>query len=275
MAKEARTDGVPRPREAHLVEAGPGDYPGLVSFWRFAGGGEEFVAGEGEPYRLVSQTGVLGGGEDPEAPWGGAYLDLREGDWLRVPRGECPGLDIHGRGGEVTVLAWIRRRKTVKPQCEFLAGQWNETAGGRQYGLFLNIRVWGESDRVFGHLSHVGGPTPGYRYCMDGPMGATAVPWDQWSVVGMSYDGHQGYAWYNGLLDICPGVNPYPLSGGLHDGGPEGSDFTVGGVHRSGEMGNFFCGGLAGLAVYRRALSPAEIYALSLSPKLRAGPAKL
>jgi hypothetical protein len=53
------------------------------------------------------------------------------------------------------------------------------------------------------------------------------------------------------------------MSGGLHNGGPNGSDFTVGAVHRSGEMGNFFCGKIAALAVYRRALTPAEMFALA------------
>lgn len=49
----------------------------------------------------------------------------------------------------------------------------------------------------------------------------------------------------------------------MHDGGPSGSDFTVGAVDRFGTMGNFFCGRLAALAVYDRALTPAEIFALS------------
>ncbi|MBT62118.1 MAG: hypothetical protein CML13_02795, partial [Puniceicoccaceae bacterium] len=56
---------------------------------------------------------------------------------------------------------------------------------------------------------------------------------------------------------------PYSMAGGLHDGGAAGSDFTVVGVDRSGCMGNFFKGQLAGLAVYRRAFTPAEMYAVS------------
>jgi hypothetical protein len=79
----------------------------------------------------------------------------------------------------------------------------------------------------------------------------------------MSYDGMAGYVWLNGNLDFRPGLNPYPFSGGLFNGGGEGSDFTVGAVDRSHEIGNFFTGHIAGLAVYRRALGPAEIFALS------------
>lgn len=250
------------PNRGMLVPFEPRDVPGLVAFWNFSAGGTHFTAEQGEPYVLTSQSGPLDVVEDAGA-LGGSALVLQEGQWLSIPRRECPRLDIHGPDGQLTVLAWIQRGRTLTPQCEFIAGQWNETHRGRQYGLFLNIRVWGGSDRVFGHLSHVGGPTPGYRYCMDGAMGGTEVPCEQWSVVGMSYDGHAGYAWLNGLLDACPGVNPYPFPGGLHDGGPNGSNFTVGAVDRSGTIGNFFCGRLAALAVYDRALTPAEIFALS------------
>lgn len=79
----------------------------------------------------------------------------------------------------------------------------------------------------------------------------------------MSYDGIQAMAWLDGRLDRREDLNPYLFAGGLHDGGEGGSDFTVGAVHRSGEMGNFFSGYLGGLAVFDRALSSAEIWALS------------
>ena len=93
-------------------------------------------------------------------------------------------------------------------------------------------------------------------------MGTTPVSRNEWHAAGMSYDGFSGYAWLDGIPDLRTGINPYPLPGGLHDGGPDGSDFTVGAVHRGGEMGNFFQGQIAGLAVYERALSPAEMFAL-------------
>jgi hypothetical protein len=56
---------------------------------------------------------------------------------------------------------------------------------------------------------------------------------------------------------------PVFLRGGLFDGGPDGSDFTVGGVSRSGEMGNWFQGQIGGLAVYSRALSASEMHHLA------------
>ncbi|MBN2711032.1 MAG: LamG domain-containing protein [Planctomycetes bacterium] len=253
----------PIPERSFLIPTTPKDIPGLVCFWNFNSPGSEFTAEQGEPYTLRSGTGPLEVVDDPEASFGGKALRLKEGEWLSVPRGECPRLDIHGQHGNLTLMAWIKREKTARPQCEFIAGQWNETNLGRQYGLFLNIIVWGESDRVFGHISGTGGPTPGYKYCMDGSTGATPVAHGEWSVTGMSYDGKAGYSWHNGLLDANGHLNPYPLAGGLHNGGPKGSDFTVGAVHRSGEMGNFFCGSLAALAVYDRSLTAAEIYALA------------
>ena len=250
------------PRQDFKVAMEPEDIPGLVAFWNFNRSGERFVAAQGQPYCLQSGTGPLDVVRDPDARFGGTALRLQEGQWLSIPRRECPGLDIHGKDGHLTLLAWIHRGRTQSRHCEFIAGQWNETNRGRQYGLFLNIGVWGVADRVFGHLSNAGGPTPGYKYCMDGCMGATEVPLDQWVVVGMTYDGQAGCAWYNGMPDLCPGVNPYPMAGGLHDSGPQGSDFTVGGVDRSGEMGNFFCGGIAALAFYNRSLTLAEMIAI-------------
>lgn len=250
-------------RRDYLIPFTPQDIPGLVSFWNFHVGGASYTAVEGQAYTLQPMNGPMEMCEEPGIPLGGKALHIQEGQWLNLPRKDCPALDFHGPKGHFTLMAWIRRMKKSNRECEFVAGQWNESQGGRQYGLFLNIGVWQQSDQVCGHMSHVGGPTPGYKYCIDGPVGATAVGYDAWSVVGMSYDGSCGYAWLNGQLDSRPGLNPYSMAGGLNDGGENGSDFTVGSVNRHGSMGNFFTGYLAGLAVYNRALTPAEIHALA------------
>lgn len=243
--------------------AGPADHPGLVAFWDFpTRTNESYLATGGEAYRLVEQAGPMASVEDEKAPFGGRALHVAEGQWLRIGRADCPRLDIHGPQGRLTVLAWIRRAETHHGSCEFVAGQWNETELSRQYGLFLNIEVWGERDQVCGHLSTTGGPTPGHRYCADGAMGATAID-DTWHCVGMSYDGTFGWAWLDGRIDDRPGLNPYLIPGGLHDGGPGGSDFTVGAVDRLGEIGNFYSGLLGGLAVYDRVLTPAEMFTLA------------
>lgn len=246
-----------------LPNNSPHVFPDLAAFWNFNNSGEQFNTSQGESYTLNSQSGPLKLIEDPQAPLGGQALQIQKGQWLNIARNDCPQLDIHGPNGHLTVIAWIKRHQDAQQGCEFIAGQWNETGGGRQYGLFLNISVWEQEQQVCGHLSNVGGPTPGFKYCIDGPVGQTPVPFDEWAVVAMSYDGCNGYAWLNGQLDTRPALNPYSMAGGLFDGGPNGSDFTVGAVDRNGEIGNFFCGAIAGLAVYRRALSPAEIFALS------------
>jgi len=247
----------------YLITIEPIDIPGLVSYWRFSKSSDSFTAIQGEKYTLKSQSGVLNVLDDKKSPHGGKVLDIKEGQWLNIPRKDCPGLDIHGKDGHFTMVAWIKRQKTIHNQCEFIAGQWNESGGSRQYGLFLNIDVWGQKDQICGHLSNVGGPTPGYKYCMDGSMGATKIKYNEWVVAAMSYDGQSGYSWLNGLLDLRPGLNPYPMAGGLYDGGENGSDFTVGAVDRSGVIGNFFQGQIDSLAFYNRALTPAEIFALS------------
>jgi hypothetical protein len=246
-----------------LPDNSPKTFPGLAAYWHFKTDGESFATDGGAPYTLQSQTGPLGIIDDPSAPLGGTALQIKKGQWLNIQRKDCPLLDVHGPNGHLTVVAWIKRHHAQNQGCEFIAGQWNETGGGRQYGLFLNISVWEQEEQICGHLSNVGGPTPGFKYCIDGPVGQTPVPFDTWTMVAMSYDGSNGYAWLDGALDTRPGLNPYNMAGGLFDGGPNGSDFTVGAVDRSGEIGNFFCGAIAGLAVYQRALSPAEIYALA------------
>lgn len=239
----------------------PGDMDGLIAFWDFSGAGKERAATEGEPYVLTGNEPIECV-DAPGAPFGPKATHLREGQWFSIPRAQCPKLDIHGPKGHLTVMAWIQRFQTSHRGCEFIAGQWNETNCGRQYGLFLNLQNWRSTDEVGAHVSRTGTPTTGYKYCYDHAVGATKVVHDQWHSVAMTYDGVQAVSWLDGMLDWRPGVNPYLFPGGLHDGGAQGSDFTVGAVHRSGEMGNFFTGLIGGLAIYNRALTAAEIFAL-------------
>lgn len=247
----------------YLKLSRPDEIPGLSAFWHFTESSDQFSSCQGEPCTLISRSGTLKAGPESGAPLGGSALTLKEGQWLNIPRSKAAPLDYGGTHSAHTLVAWIFREVKSNRECEFLAGMWNETQKGRQYALFLNIGVWRQQDQVCGHLSNTGGPTPGYKYCIDGPVGSTPVSCGQWSVVAMSYDGVSGYAWLNGVLDARPGLNPYSMAGGLFDGGAQGSDFTVGAVDRGGSIGNFFVGKIAGLAAYHRALTPAEIFALS------------
>lgn len=261
MAESEPAAAVPQPH--YRLPVTPGDFPGLVAFWDFQQEPGARRAVLGEPYLLREPAGPISQTELPGGPFGPHTAHLSEGQYFEISRADCPQLDVHGPGQAVTVVAWIVREEKSYRQCEFIAGQWNETNLGRQYGLFLDIPAYGQEHKVSAHVSSSGGPTPGYRYCMDVAYSHTPVSWHRWHCVALSYDGQQAAAWLDGLLETQPTVNPYLLPGGLHDGGPTGSDFTVGAVHRGGEMGNFFTGHLGGLGVWRRALSPAEMWALA------------
>ena len=89
-------------------------------------------------------------------------------------------------------------------------------------------------------MSSHGGPTPGYKYCMDAAIGQTKIGFEAWHSVGFTYDGVTARAYLDGMLDVREGRNPFSYPEGLYDGGVDGADFTVGAVSRNGEPGNFF-----------------------------------
>lgn len=240
----------------------PTDIRDLVCFWTFqelAGSPRRAIGPY--PYELREMAGpvsrVEGGVFGPYA------LRIEEGQWLAVPRLQGPALDIHGPRAQVTVVAWLKRGRRSQNGCEAVAGVWGETQRKRQYCLFLNLGIWDSADQVGAHVSAIGGPTPGHPWCMDAAIGATPVDRERWHVCAMTYDGAYARAYLDGRLDARGERNPYRYGGGLFDGGPDGADFTVGAVHRSGEMGNWYVGLLGGLAVYRRALSDEELAALA------------
>lgn len=235
------------------------ELPGLVSFWDFQEppGTPRLAVGAGA-YALAEMAGpverVGGGLFGPHAAF------LRAGQWLSIPRRDCPRLDLHGPRAQVSVVAWIRRHRKAAIECEFVAGIWNESRARRQYGLFLDLRLDGSADQVGGHVSGTGGPSPGSRWCLEASIGAHPVDYfDRWHCVGFTYDGTAARSYLDGEMDAREGRNPYPYPHGLFDAGPEGGDFTVGAVDRLGEVGNHFTGVLAGLAVFDRALSGKEM----------------
>ncbi|MGA0555152.1 LamG-like jellyroll fold domain-containing protein [Larkinella sp. VNQ87] len=232
--------------------------PNLLCLWDFSG--KEPLRAKGKyPYRLQEPTGPV-----PRIKGGilSAYsLDIKEHEYLTIPRAECPGLNIRGKNAQVTVLAWVKRqpKSNNNTECEAVAGMWNETQKKRQYCLFLNIRLHQSRDQVCGHISGVGGPTPGEKWCVDVSIGQKPVLFDEWTFVAMTYDGKEIRSYHNGAFDGRANRNPYPYTEGIFDGGEDGSDFTVGAVHRLGAIGNDFVGQLSGLAVFDRALSVDEI----------------
>lgn len=234
--------------------------PGLITFWDFQEKAGEPRVGRGRHAYVLEE--MAGGVRRLEEGVFGPYAaSLGPGQWFRAARGSCPSLNLHGAQAQATVIAWLKREKKVlvPGQCEAVAGMWNETRARRQYCLFLNLRIFDSAEQVCGHISGVGGPTPGQRWCMDASIGATPVPIGQWCCAGFTYDGRVAKSYLDGRLDAREGRNPYVYELGLFDGGADGADFTVGAVDRGGEMGNWYQGAIGGLAVFNRVLREDEM----------------
>lgn len=253
------------------------ELPGALAFWDFQDDelrslvepGLELERAGAPP--AVADEGVFGPRSiEFEADAGGGAKGF-----LCLSSGLGQPLSLGGDEAQLTVVAWIKRKRSSYQGCQFLAGIWNEHRR-RQYGLFLNLKIWDSSEQAGAHVSRHGGPTAGFPYCMDVAIGATPVSFDEWHCVAMTYDGTQAAAYLDGRLDVRepqgePGRNPFSFPGGLN---PEAAEFTVGAVARplrveasaqggfqeSGSlMGNPFVGLLGGLAVFSRALSSREI----------------
>lgn len=233
-------------------------HPNLICFWDFQEeAGQEAVAKGPHPYRLAERGGPIERVEG--GPFGGHAAQVKFGQWWNLPRDSCPELNFRGKDARLTMIAWLKRENRESKGCEAIAGIWNETESKRQYCLFLNLRIWDSADQICGHVSSVGGPTPGYPYCMTSAIGATPVKKDEWHSAAFTYDGQHAKVYLDGALDERESYNPYPYDTGLFDGGENGADFTVAAVNRSGEMGNFYAGAIGGLAIFREALSPEEL----------------
>jgi hypothetical protein len=242
---------------------------GLVAFWDFQEEtGRPRLSRGPQPLALQERKGPI------ERADGGVFgrhsARLKRGQWFTVERKDIGPLDIHGKDAQVSVVAWVRREDPASWQA--IAGVWDETRKMRQYCLFLNaprgtradeMKRYPLADRIHGHVSAIGGPTPGNPYCITYSSGATAIPLNAWHCLAMTYDGRESRVYVDGRLDALEQYNPFPYPDGLFDGGAEGADFTVGAVHRGGSWGNFFGGRLGGLAVFRRALSAEELKALA------------
>lgn len=265
---------IPSPR--HLILRSPG----LVAFWDFQDDSLRSLS----PPHLALECGGVPPVPTNEGVFGPRSLkfeavgDLAKGFLFLPAAGDHP-LSLGGSDSQLTVMAWIKREHSAYDGCQFLAGVWNEHHR-RQYGLFLNLKIWDSAGQVGAHVSQHGGPTPGYPYCMDVAIGATPVEFGAWHCAAMTYDGRDAAAYLDGRLDVRepqgePGRNPFHLPGGLN---PESADFTVGAVSRPGrvepdpaggfrEIGsliaNPFVGLLGGLAIFRRSLSAPELAELS------------
>jgi len=253
----------------------PLDVPDLICFW-------DFQEETGTPrhskglkdYPLVEFQGpierIAGG------IWGQYSARIDRGQWLRIPRKDCPALDIHGEGAQFTVLAWIKRASDCHWQ--FIAGMWDEADAQRQYALFTsgsrknNWRTFTRTPaahQAHSYISAEGGGTPGKGVCYSYGTGATVLAKDRWYFLAATYDQRDMRVYVDGKLDVLENYNPfhYPDKP-IFDGGADGADFTVAQravpawhgypdtkIHQA--VG--FEGVIGGLAVYDRALTPDEI----------------
>lgn len=271
--------------------SGPEALPGLLAFWNFqeSTGTDPVSTGEYR-YTLKEMNGPIQRAED--GIFGPRSLDLEWGQWLRVERKDAPGLDLHGDDQTLTMVAWVQRQSDRAWQ--YIAGVWNEGdekymgqpratgpgAPARQYALFMS-GLW-QSDyttyertpaehQAMGYLSPFGGATPEHPFAFDYATGATRIEKDRWYMLAYTFDGEAIRVYVDGRLDANGNYNPFLYDGTIHDGGPDGADFTV--AHRDHprwptypegmpEYKEGFDGKLGGLAVYDRALTPEEIAGL-------------
>jgi hypothetical protein len=254
--------------------------PGLVSFWDFQqpGGQQRLAHGQGA-YALHETSGTI---DRIEGGVFGAYCaNFTAGRWLECPREACPLLNLHGPEAEVSVLAWVRRDLQHAASSQAVAGIWHEAAHRRQYGLYLDLRQNDSAGQVAVQLScvdapaghkHVGaqlacvGAPAGHKHVNEAAIGATALD-GGWHFIACTFGrgangGNEARVYLDGRLDLRAGLNPASPAGCLANGGAGGADFTVGAVHRTGEVGDWFVGALAGVAVCNRALAAETMQAL-------------
>lgn len=255
---------------AHAL--GAAEPAGLVAFWDFVEeAGQPRISKAAPALALQEMQGPIE--RVAEGPFGQA-IRLRPGQWLRIPRADLGPLNIHGKDAQVSVVAWVRRES--KTAWQAIAGVWDESRKKRQYCLFLSgakmtdfrtMTRTAARDRIHGHLSAVGGPTPGEDFCITYATSGGTVDFAGWHCLALSYDGKTIRVWRDGVLDEAEGMNPFPYPEGIFDGGAEGAEFTVGSVSVGGKPGNFFGGLIGGLAIFNRALTAEEMRALSEKPR--------
>ena len=268
--------------------ASPLDIPDLLTFWDFqrSNEGSDLTSQGSYQYTLEEMNGPIK--REDDGVFGSSGLDITRGQWLRIKREDCPALDIHGKD-EVTIVAWIKRR--ADNHWQYIAGMWDEGAErfmgkvrgkgegapARQYALFLNGHKQADyksltrtdaDNQVHGYVSDSGGATAGKPFSFSYATGGTFIEKDTWYMIAYTYDHEALRVYVNGELDRNGNYNPFYWDKPIHDGGEDGSDFTVAqrGVpswpdYPKGEPGNKvgFGGVLGGLAVYKRALAPEEL----------------
>lgn len=259
--------------DAGRPPSGASSASGPVAEWDFRRGPD--LGDLVDPGRVLQQAGpgLVTWQADEQAD--GACLFPGDGSHLRLPPEAVGDLDM-SRTGQVTVMALVRRDGLGHG---FLAGLWQEIDSDprRQYGMFLDLPLYGGADQVIGHVSRTGGPSPNLPYSRDYSASARMVGLGAWRVVAFRYDGAEVTSFLDGIADPRPdhtevgppwgeglrhSKNPYVFEDGLYTGPL--AEFTVGAVQLSSGIGNAFTGAISRLAVWDRPLTDEEIGALSV-----------
>jgi hypothetical protein len=149
------------------------------------------------------------------------------------------GLDITGN---LTLAAWIRPTNTSGDRTIIAK---SDGASNRSYHLYIET----PGPILKGKVSSGGSGTVQ-------PYGATTLALDTWHHVALVYDGSELRIYLNGSVDENGSNNPLEFSGGIFNGN---APFAIG---SRGNVDQYFDGQIDEVAVFDRALSPAEITAI-------------
>lgn len=247
----------------------------LIAFWDFSEASAPYYAKAGvDKFPLVvggtAPIGVTGG------PFGNGLQFNGSSDYLKITNANMKALDVAKFGDKVTVVAWVNCQSSP---AGFVAGIWQEDDGDphREYGLFVNLPVYGGRQRVCGHVSKTGGASPSLPYSRDYSSSGRMISTGQDKCIGFTYDGSIVKSYLDGVADERPvytepvapngegltyAKNPYSFDLGLNRS--SSADFTVGACKLTAGMDNFFNSTLYGLAIFGKALTAAEMMQLHL-----------
>ena len=279
--------GLPNKDDDKIKKTPPERIRGLVTFWDFQkqkDGMIDLQSRGAHNYLLKEMNGRIA--IAPQGIFGPASLRIVRGQWLMIPRKDCPALDIQGKQ-HISMVAWIQR--IGDNNWQYIAGMWNERDAQRQYALITcahkqtdqrTLERTNAKNQTHGYVSDVGGATTGKPFCYSYATGQQKIAKDQWYMLAFTYDHKQLRVYVNGVLDYQENYNPFNWDKPIYSGGDKGSDFTVAqralplwtGYPQLTEPPHTegFDGLLGGLAVYRRALTDSEIsnlYHATLQPK--------
>jgi hypothetical protein len=233
----------------------------LVARWDFNG---SLVSHAG--HKLLLENGAM-----PTFLRGGG-IRFKAGSNLILPFDKLDGVC---EGPDVTIVAWAKRPKPAKTLA-CIAGRWDEAGKRRKVALWHHVPLAGGNMSVYGHVSRWGGPTPGWKYSIDGAATRhdTTLA-DRVHMLGVTFDGEWARAYLDGTTDSNPDVttrqtnpaksitcdrNPFHYPQGLN---PDSTaPFRVNAASGGGATQHARPMILERLEVYSRALTPAEMKAL-------------